>query len=349
MRSSKPATTWRRFALSLLGSFVGGLAMLYGAILIIDPYDVLPFSPNWQRFPVSRHARDYNAVLARRPQYDSAVIGNSTAMLLPPRALNRALGGRFVMLAMPAASPYEQRLLLALFLRHHAAPSTLLIGLDASWCHAQGAPRFQGLMRDHPFPDWLYDENPWNDLPPLNVQTFKVARRQFQALIGWRIRYPHKPDGYWDFTDALYERNDPQAVHERLYSGHRRLLKLGPDGAPPRFPDLNALETLLHRAPKQTRKILFFAPAHYLQIPAADTEQGQAWQQCKARAGALADGLSHALVVDFHRISSLTRTDANFIDDQHYVRSVALQLIQYLAQAWAGKDAGEVWRVLGRS
>ena len=60
-------------------------AVLYLVVLIVDPYDSVPFSPGWERYPVTSQSRPYNIKLARRGRFDSAVIGNSTSMLLHPK------------------------------------------------------------------------------------------------------------------------------------------------------------------------------------------------------------------------------------------------------------------------
>lgn len=332
--------TWRRFSITFLLTGSIALAALYTLILVIDPYDSLAFSPDWERYPVSRHSRDYNAVLARRPRYDSAVIGNSTSMLLHPDELNEQFGGKFVMLGMPAASPFEQMELLRLFRRHHPSIRTLVVGLDAVWCHADGEARFLGLMVNHPFPYWLYDENPWNNLPPLDHTTLKKMRMQLRALLGVGIRYEHKPDGFWDFSDALHDDNDPESIRRRLHSENIRLLRLGQDDEAVTYPDMQVLENVLAELSPETNKILLFAPSHHRQLPESNTAQMAAWEGCKRRAAEIAAKVPRTLVVDFMIRSHVTEDDGNFIDAQHYTRSIASELVQMLSAAWQGKAEG---------
>jgi len=316
------------------------LITLYALILVIDPYDALAFSPGWERYPVSRHSRDYNAMLARRPEYDSAVFGNSTSMLLHPDDLNREFGGRFVMLSMPAASPFEQMELLQLFHRYHAAIRTLVVGLDGIWCYPNGAPHSLGLMVNHPFPYWLYDENPWNNLPPLDQETIKKARMQLRALLGLRIRYPQKPDGFWDFSDALHENNDPESVRRRLYDSNKHGLPLAGDREAFEYSDLQTLEALLAEFPPETQKILFIPPAHHRHLPEPDKHQIAAWEGCKRRMVEIAARVPHTLVADFMIRSRVSEDDGNFIDSQHYTRTIASELVQMLSAAWQGKSQG---------
>lgn len=332
--------SWYRFSMTFVLTCVVALVVLYTSILVIDPYDSLAFSPDWERYPVSRHSRDFNAILARRPEYDSAVIGNSTSMLLHPDELNREFGGKFVMLSMPAASPFEQMELLRLFQRHHPSMRTLLIGLDSIWCHADGASRFLGLMVNQQFPHWLYDENPWNDLLPLDETTLKKARMQLRALLGVRIRYEYKPDGYWDFSDALHDKNDPESIRERLYNEDKRLLRLSQDNRTATYPDMEVLEEALAKLPAETNKILFSPPSHHRQLPEPNTAQMAAWEGCKRRAAAIADKVPQTMVVDFNIRSRITEDDGNFIDGHHYTRPIASELVRFLSAAWQSKAQG---------
>ncbi len=171
--------------------------------------------PRWERYPVTSHARPYNAKLARSGRFDSAVVGSSTSMLLRPTELNAEFGGNFVNLGMPAASPYEQLRVLDLLGYTGAYDGTLIVGLDPSWCAPDGSPRLLRQMMGQTFPESLYDDDIWNDLPPFNQKTLQHARSQLLALLGLRVRHPLRPDGYRDFTLTFRTDNDlrlgPQA------------------------------------------------------------------------------------------------------------------------------------------
>jgi hypothetical protein len=332
---------WRQFSTTLILSCCVALTGLYALILVIDPYDALSFSPDLNRYPVSRHSRDYNAILARRPVYDSAVVGTSTSMLLHPDELNQAFGGRFLMLSMPAASPFEQMMLLRLFRRHRPSIRTLLIGVDGVWCDPNGSPQHLGLMVNQQFPGWLYDENPWNDLPPLDPNTVGKARMQVRALLGVRVKYKRRPDGYWDFTDALHKDNDPVAVKRRLYDEpERQILSPKKDDGAPAYPNLNELENFLSELGPETEKILFFPPYHYFQLSETNTEQVTAWRSCKVRTAAIAASVPNTMVVDFMIRSRITENDGNYIDGHHYRKPVASAMVRMLAAARQGNATG---------
>ncbi len=321
---------WRSFGRWLLGTALGGGAFLYALVLIIDPYDSVPFSPNWDRYPVTSQARPYTVKLARSGRFDSAVVGDSTAMLLKPQQLNRRFGGRFANLAMVGASPYEQLRLLRVLARTKAYGGTLIIGLGPFWCAPDGAPKRLPPLVGYNLFDWLYDENPWNDFPPLNQQTLQHARSQLKALIGWRVRYPKRPDGYRDFTQTYRGDKRLAAVRKRIYGEAPWLLERTQTQTPPRFPEIDALGQVLAQFPPETEKIAYFVPFHAHHQPAPGTEQAALWQACKEKTVHVLGELPRTHVLDFLIPSPITREDANYIDGQHHITAVAARLVDLL-------------------
>lgn len=166
----------------------------------MDPHDHLFFSPAFDRAPIKTNQRFSYPALARSARFDSLVIGTSTIRLLKPTLLNEVLGGRFVNLAKTSSTAYEQRKIQQLFMRDHNDPRTLLVGVDKVWCAPTGiAERYT----HRPFPEWLYDENPWNDLPQIfDSATLEQAARQLEYQLGRREpRYGF--DGYRDFLPPI--------------------------------------------------------------------------------------------------------------------------------------------------
>ena len=124
--------------------------------------------------------------LARDPAYNSAVFGNSTMRLLKTTKLNAAFDTHFAQLSLNNGQAYEQYRLGDLYLRHHPAPKVILYGIDQVWCRP-GPP-----VRRFPFgplPEWMYDENRWNDLwNQLNARTLEAGWRLAWAAFGaWRL------------------------------------------------------------------------------------------------------------------------------------------------------------------
>lgn len=325
--------------------------VLYALILIIDPYDSVPFSPNWDRHPVRGDHRHWNARLLKQPEFDSAVIGTSSSMLLKPAELNQVFGGSFANLSMPAATPFEQLRILELFHHYHPRLATLVVGLDTLWCHPDGQRQFTNDILRRAFPAWLYDTNPWNDLPPFNKTTLKAAYDQARALIGLYAPYARWTDGYEDLTQTLHRNNDPEAIRKRIYEGPQGgVLWRNPEHPPEMiYPDLDRLADALNRLPEGTLKILFFSPYHQFHQPQPGTEQEVMWNGCKAKAAKLAERVTNIVVVDFMLRSAMTRGDSNYIDGYHYNKAIATRLARWLREVVVGSSTrSEEFRILAR-
>ena len=337
---------WRSFTRALAGTTIGTSLLLYLLVLLIDPYDEFPLSPDWERYPVTSQARPYNAKLARSGRFDSAVVGNSTSMLLKPQELNKAFGGRFVNLAMPAASPYEQLRMLELMSFDETYTGTLIVGLDPFWCAPDGSARLLPPMVPFGFPDRLYDDDPWNNLPPFNEKTLQHARSQLKALIGHRIRYPLRPDGYRDFTATYRPGTNPETVRQRIYGEEPWPLERTKAGGAPAFPELDALANALRRFSPETRKIAYFVPFHVHHQAKPGTEQHRLWTACKVKAAKVLGTLPNTLVLDFLIPSPITMVDTNYIDAQHYTTPIASRLAGLLSLATRHPEAADEYRVL---
>ena len=311
---------WRAYIRVLLATVViVGLAV-YGFILLLDPYMVVPFSPALARAPVSTNQRFAYPALARLPQYDSAVVGTSTMRLLDPAQLDAKLGTRVVNLAMNSATPYEQSRILEVFLRHHPQPRLVVLGNDGSWCSRKPDPANYTFRA---FPEWMYDDDRWNDLLYLfNDKALEDAVRMLELLRGQR-EAKYRLDGYRDFTGD-FGRYDPATVHRRLYRG-RAGRDAGHDTEPSltqptwHYPWLPRLRALLDQLPAATRIVLLYPPVHrhYLENMAANLAE------CKGRSAALLADLPNLVTLDYLQVSALTSRDDNFWDAVHTTDDVA--------------------------
>ena len=83
---------WRRFVLTFLAVLLGGLAVLFALIIVIDPYDTGRF-PTFMPVGVSdENQQTASASNGRNPIFDAAVFGNSHGMLLSPAQLDKLTG-----------------------------------------------------------------------------------------------------------------------------------------------------------------------------------------------------------------------------------------------------------------
>lgn len=334
------------FLAVFLGVALGAAALIQSAILLLDPYGVSPV-----RLPLKRAIMDINQrymypQIARGSAFDSVVIGTSTSRLLDPRELDAAFGGRFANFAMNAGTAWEQTELAKLYLRHNPRPRRLILGVDAMWClKGPDIPRitFRG------FPEWMYDENPFNDIPEVfNLKTLEITGRVAGFHLGLmpeRIRQ----DGYEVFTPP---ENTYDLARARFHIWKdRHLGKVEPE-VPARqlsaaeaealsFPAIGWLEELLARLPAGTARMLVYMPIHVSSQATPGSLQAAEAEVCKTRIDAVARRFD-AKVVDFAVPSPITREDSNYWDPLHYRLPIAGKIISGMKQAVeTGRDDPE--------
>ncbi len=331
---------WRRQFAWMLIAGPGGLILLYAAIMLIDPYDIGTFSPTLARSPVTFQARWYKAGIARKPEFDSLILGRSTSMLLQPARLDALFGARFANLGLPGGRPWEQLQMLKLFEREHPRIKVLIVGLDTFWCDPQRAPRSNGEA--YRLPQWLYDRWRWNDWLPFSKIVLRDGYRQLSQLLGLR-HFPYGNDGYYDFLQVEYGDYDPVAAKQRIHQ--RDVLATQPGRlsadqlATLPFADLVDLESALAALGTDTLKVLVFVPYHVNQQPPPGSLEYDRLRECKNRVGLMAQRIPAARVLDFMIDSELTRNDGNYWDALHYRTATAERLERLIRDATLGTQA----------
>ncbi len=332
---------WQRHWKWVTGTLTGLAVFLAGSIWIIDPYDNLPFSPPLERAPLAQNQRYSYPAIARNPVFDSVVVGTSTTRLLRPEALNEALDARFANLSMNSATAYEQARILEVFARRRPAPKYAIVGLDDVWC-TTGETRDKYTFRR--FPEWMYDANPWNDIPNLlEFKTFEVAGRQAGYLLGLRkARYGY--DGYANFLPPPRE-YDLEKARKNIYGAAGPRRRGAPAVPPPgieskraswSYPGHALLEGVLRTLPGATRKILVFVPYHQFRLPVPNTVAAAQWAECKARITAMARRHSNTVVLDFMIASPITARDENYWDPLHTTNAIADRVVGLIAKGVKG-------------
>ena len=99
---------WRRWLVVFCGAFFGVSGLLYALLLLVDPYDVGRFPSFGITGHADRSLRTADASRGRDPNYNAAVIGNSTGQIINPFRLSQETGLKFVQLSIPATGPREQ-------------------------------------------------------------------------------------------------------------------------------------------------------------------------------------------------------------------------------------------------
>ncbi len=187
---------WKRFFRTLIITVSSLFAAGYLFILVVDPYGMLPLQFDFDRSPAGGDRRYWLPNMAKNSRFDSAIIGSSTIRLLNPDDLNLFLNGRFVNLGIEGASLFEQAAIFDVFLRNHPQPKTIIFGVDLAYFDPE---HFGVVTKAEHFPEWMYDENPFNDLLPYNWRTIQITMRQFKYITGIRPK-KFRSDGYHDFT-----------------------------------------------------------------------------------------------------------------------------------------------------
>ena len=326
---------WRRFVRLFLATFVGGVLGAILFILLLDPYDMVPFSLPIERPLVSGSQRFAYPQAMRSKRFDSIIVGSSTARLIDPEQLNGPFAARFANMAMNASSAWEQWTTFDYFRRNAGAPKVLIIGIDDAWCD----PNADRDRVRHGFPQWMYDDDRWNDYANLfNSGTLELAAR----LIGYHLglyRARSRYDGYEVFTPpenafdlararlGIWVGRTPQPLPEMplpsLSDEEKRALK---------FPALAWLDAMLGELPGSTTKVLAFMPVHVAAQAWPGTRDAAAEAECKARIAAIGRKLG-VTVVDWRIASPITTEDENYWDGLHYRLPIARRLTDELTGA----------------
>lgn len=329
--------SWRKFWMTILGTTLGISAFLYTAVLVIDPYDTVWFSPPFARAPVTTNQRFSFPALARKAKFDSAIIGTSTTRLLRPVDLNPFFGASFVNLSMNSGTAYEQLQILKVFARSHPRAKVVIFGVDVIWCEVQ--ERYDRFTY-RPFPPWMYDENRWNDLFYLfNLPALEEAGRQLAYLTGLRpLKYGL--DGHTNFLPPQSE-YDLKRAQQNIYGSETPGRK--EPANPPYQPTAEERASwtyathelfpkLLALLPEETLKVLMFVPYHRYSQPQPGSFHEARWRECKRRLTDIAARFANTHVLDFMIDSAITRHDENYWDTLHYSVSVARQLARLMAR-----------------
>jgi hypothetical protein len=345
---------WKRHLRQLLVSFAILVATGVMLVWIANPYGNLLGSPLPHVLMDDNQRFQYPAVI-RSGRYDSLVIGTSTARLLQPKQLEGTFGGRFANLALNSGTAWEQMRLVRLFREEVKRRRTLIVALDHVWCAADADTQ---RITKRGFPEWMFDHNPWNDIPNmLNARTIEIAGRRIGHALGLvKARWPHNgyevfvsPERDYDLKRArqhIWGPTGPKPDDTATAAVQEKQQALAPETAHS-FPALAWLNEIVDAGQGWQRVVLLITPVHRAALPAAGTPEGAREAACKAVMTAIARRNGVALV-DFRLPSPITRRDENYWDSLHYRVPIAGRIIDGLTAALATDrdDPGGDFRVL---
>jgi hypothetical protein len=282
----------------------------------------------------------YPAII-RSGRYDSIVIGTSTARLLAPSALENIFGGRFANLAMNSGTAWEQYRIADLFLKEGPAAHTLVVGLDYVWCLADAETN---KITVRGFPEWMFDDDPWNDLLYLlNSRAVEIAGRRLGYSLG--LAHARWPDNGYEVFTPPESRYDPVKAQAKIYGN--RPWRIPPRQDPPyvataseraawKFPALAWLSEIIARERWQ-QVLLVFMPVHVAAQPRAGTEAAAREAECKRKIARIAADAGWP-ALDFRIPSEITTNDSNYWDGLHYRVAIARRVARGIARGISDAD-----------
>jgi hypothetical protein len=310
---------WGRWLTTFVATFAIAGTFILALVLIVDPYDS-GFGLLGIKGVNDASPRTANASRARDPQFDSAVIGNSTGQLIKPSELSRLTGAHFVQLTTPGTGPREQLAMMDYFVRHHSRIGALVITADAGWCLRDPA-----LPLQHPFPFWLYGQSKLDYFSRLFSS--RALRHSWRRLMIWAgRRQPTAADGYWDYETEGPREFQP-VITERGDGGP------APQSVSDDFPAVTLLHAAIRKLPAEVPVVLFVPPAFYTTIPRAGTLAAAEESACKAALQKIVAGRPRSNFIDYQVDNALTRDRANFMDFGHYRAIVARRMEQGIAES----------------
>ena len=317
--SFEPAPQWGRWLTAFFGALALGAALVFAFVIAVDPYDSGRFGFVGIEGISDLNPRTANASRARDPQFDSAIIGDSTAQLLKPSELSALTGARFVQLTVPGSGPREQLAILDFFARHHARIGAVVIGVDGAWCTRDAA-----LPLQHAFPFWLYGESKLGYAARL-FSSRSLGRATRRVLIGLDLRERSRADGYWDY-EATGSRDFQPAT-----TPHLELVSPFTGMVSDVFPAVVHLKDAIGKLPADVPVVLFAPPLFYTHIARAGGAAAADDDACKKALKSAVEGRVRGAFIDYRVDNALTRDPANFMDYVHTSARAARQMEREIA------------------
>jgi hypothetical protein len=295
------------------GTLALGAALLFALMIAVDPYDSGRFGLLGIEGVDDANSRTANASRARDPQFDSAVIGDSTAMLLNPPELSRKTATHVVKLTGYGLSPHEQLATLDFFIRHHQRFGALVIVTSMPWCTHDTLSTLKDSL-----PFWLYGRSTLEYAGHLfSWRALEHAAQR--GMIGLGLKKRDNADGYIDYEEiwppgqfrdiSVPKELAPTAISESDF-----------------FPAVARLDGEIKRLPADAPLVLVMPPTFYTLVPQPGSIAFAENEACAAALKRVVAGRPHSNFIDFRVDTPLTRDPANFADVIHYRAKIARKM-----------------------
>jgi hypothetical protein len=316
-----------RFARRWLAAVLGGaLALLAGVAAFnawVDPFQQYHLATRFPPRFYSLHHRYIDPGLARNARYDTIVVGSSIMENARNSETDAACGGTAVNLAMPAQSAMEQALILRTALDSRQVKRAIVV-LDFN---AFAGPPDARQAVAGPLPAYLYDRNPFNDLPYL--LSAATLLRSLRVVAGDTSEdFTTDPDAPWLWApkkrfarDEVLRGLDLAHLNARFQQPPRTL-----EGMRASF-DANLLPIL--RAHPDTEFDLVWPPYSILVfLDFAQRGQLDLSLAFKRYVFDATRGLPNVRITDLQADAAITHDLDRYTDLYHFAPDVSLSLVQ---------------------
>lgn len=320
---------WNRCLRAFLGTLGISAALLFAFLLAVDPYDSGKFGFLGIDGMADRNSVTANASRVRDQNFDSAIIGNSTALLLNPNPLSEATGFRFVQLSVVGGSPREELAVLDSFLRHHPRPGALVFVTDPWWCeHDQ-------REKPRPFPYWLYGDSSLVYAGHLfNSAAIEHAFQRLAIGLGLHRRADpsgtFNPDDVWP-TGQFFEKAPPKDPPPAETEAGRSIL-----------PEVAKLEAVVRQLPVDVPVVILAPPTYAPTVPQVGSAVAVDREACNAALRRIVTGRPHSNFIDYRVDNALTRDRGNFLDFIHYRPLIAAKILDGIAASIRLGEAAKI-------
>lgn len=328
--SSETDPGWGRCLTACMGTLIGAAVLVLALMVIVDPYDSGKLGLLGINGVDNRLTQITAASRARDPNFNAAILGNSTAQMIEPAELSRATDLHFVQLYTTGSAPREQLAVLDFFLRNHKQIGALVIAADPGWCvHAR--PKEEGA----PFPYWLYDRSVVTYA--VRLISWQAIEQAFQRLgigLGWRPRM--NPDGFVSYEDIW-----PPGQFKEL--GWPR------DPAPAAsaetrgtFPEIAALVEIVRKLPADVPIVIIVPPTFAATVPEPGTDVALERRACDAALKTVIAGRPRSNFISYRVDNELTRNRDNFADFIHYRPKLARRIEQGIIASLRDGESAQI-------
>ena len=322
-------TEWSRCLRACLGTTGICAGLLFAFLLSVDPYDSGRFGVFGIDGMADRNTITANASRARDQNFNSAIIGNSTALLLNPNPLSEATGRRFVQLSVVGGSPREEMAVLDFFLRHHPRVGALVVVTDPWWCeHYQ-------REKPRPFPYWLYGDSSLV-YPGYLFSGAGIEHAVQRVSIGLGKRQRSDPSGTFNSEDVwpvgqFFEKNLPADPPPAADAASRDV-----------FPEVAKLDAVVKELPPDVPVVILVPPTFAPTVPQPGSAIAAERQACNAALRKIVDGRPHSNFINYRVDNALTRDRANFVDYIHYRPVIAAKISEGIASSIRQGEAARI-------